>query len=73
VDAVEIIDEIRHLPPGEQARVVRFVRQLDEGRQWTGPELSEAAAAMTAESDPAKARASWERIAAGFYGKEPNA
>ncbi|HEY8901977.1 MAG TPA: hypothetical protein VIM61_16325 [Chthoniobacterales bacterium] len=70
---MEIIDEIRHLSPGEQARVVLFVRQLDAGRQWTGPELSEAAATMTAETDPTKARASWERIAAGFYGKEPDA
>ncbi len=73
MDAVEIIDEIKHLPPSEQARVAHFVRHLDAARPWTGPELSEAAAAMAAESDPTKARASWERIAAGFYGQEPDA
>jgi hypothetical protein len=69
MNAVQIIDEIRHLPPGEQARVVHFVRTLDEGQRWTGQELGEAAGRLAEESDPAKAQALKERIATGFYGK----
>ena len=73
MNAVKIIDEIKHLPPDEQARVVRFVRALDEERQLTGPELNELAGKLAGESDPAKALAVKEEIASGFYGKERNA
>ena len=69
MNALEIIDEIKHLPPGEQARVLRFVRTLYEGRQWTGQELHEAAGMLAAEKDPGKAQDLKERIVAGFYGK----
>jgi hypothetical protein len=72
MNAAQIIDEIKHLSPGEQAQVALFVRQLEE-RQWTGTELSDAAVAMTAEKDPAKAGAAWERIVVGFYGKATDA
>ena len=70
---MEIIDEIKHLPPPEQELVVRFVRTLDEDRVWSGSELSEAAGRMAEEPDPEKAQAMWERIATGFYGKQPDA
>jgi hypothetical protein len=69
VNAVEIIDEIKHLSPGEQAQVVSFLRTLDEDRQKTGQELEELAAKMVAESDPIKAERLKEEIISGFYGK----
>lgn len=68
MNAGEIIDEIRHLPPGEQARVVQFVRTLDVHRIWTPEELSAAAGELARESDPSKVQELKERIATGFYG-----
>ncbi|MGB8355482.1 MAG: hypothetical protein WCD79_16410 [Chthoniobacteraceae bacterium] len=70
VNAVEIIDEIKHLPPGEQAQVVNFLRVLDEGRQKTGQELEDLAEKMVAECDPVKAERLKEEIISGFYGKD---
>lgn len=69
---MEIIDEIKHLPPPEQELVVRFVRSLED-RAWSGAELTEAAGRMAEEPDPEKAQAMWEQIATGFYGKRPDA
>ncbi len=68
--AAEIIDEIKQLPADEKTQVLRFVRALDGGRQWTGAELTQAARKFAEEPDPAKAQALWEQIAAGFYGEE---
>jgi len=71
VTALEIIDEIKRLPPAEQARVARLVGELS--RSLTGEELSSLAENLAGESDPARARALKEEIAAGFYGNERNA
>ena len=71
VTAVEIMNEIKRLPPAEQARVARLVGELN--RSLTGEELSGLAGKLAGESDPAQARALKEQIAAGFYGDERNA
>ena len=68
MNAGMIIEEIKQLPPQEQARVVRFVHELEQSRRWTPEELEGAAAAMLEERDPEQARRQWERVAAGFYG-----
>ena len=68
--AGEIIKEIQHLAPVEQAQVVSFVRQLDHARALTGQELVELANKLTVENDPKEAEMLKERIAAGFYGKQ---
>lgn len=73
MNAVMIIDEIMHLAPEEQARVVQFVQAWDRHRAWTGQELSSAAAQMLLEKDPAEADAAWERIVTGFYGEARSA
>lgn len=73
MDAVEIINEIKHLPPGEQAKVARYVSTLRKGRQLTPAELDEIAARMVNESDPAKAEKLKEEIVEGFYGTKPDA
>ena len=53
--ASQIIDEIKSLPPDEQAGVVRFVYQLDAERKLSGPELSALAARLVEAADPAEA------------------
>ena len=73
MNAVSIIDAIKHLPPGEQDAVVRFVRALDAGRPWTPAQLSNHAEKLAATHDPAAARELKDRIAAGFYGDERHA
>jgi len=67
VSASEIIEEIKHLSPVEQAQVFSFVRSLSSPEKWTPQELSEAAASLVTESDPNRARKLREQIAAGFY------
>jgi len=71
--AVEIIDEIKHLSPGEQARVVHFVRTLGEARQLSGRELNELAESLAGEKDSTKAGVLKERIVSGFYGEQHSA
>jgi hypothetical protein len=71
VTAVEIINEIKRLPPAEQARVARLVGELN--RSLTGEELSGLAEKLAGETDPTQARILKEQIAAGFYGDERNA
>ena len=66
--AAEIIDEIKRLPPAEQAQVARLFRELN--RPLTGEELGSLAAKLEGESDPARAQALKEKIVAGFYGDE---
>ncbi len=73
MNAAEIINEIKYLPPGEQAKVARFVSTLDKGRQLTPAELDELAGKLVDERDPAKAEKLKEEIVAGFYGTKPNA
>jgi hypothetical protein len=73
VNAVKIIDAIKHLPPREQDEVVCFVRSLEAGRPWTPAQLKKRAEALAAASDADEARELKERIAAGFYGDERHA
>ncbi len=43
--------------------------ESEEGRLWTPEELTEGARRMVEEPDPEKAKAIWEKVAAGFYGE----
>lgn len=67
--AVEIIDEIRHLPPAERDRVIRYVQTLEK-TPWTAGRLTESAVWLAAEGDASRAQSLKEEIAAGFYGKD---
>ena len=73
MNAADIIKEIKHLPPGEKVRVVRFVRSMDKGRPWTAEELNEQAEKLVQEGNPSKALRLKDEIASGFYGKGRNA
>lgn len=68
---MEIINEIRRMPPAEQAQVARLIGELR--RPLTADELNGLAEKLAGESDPAKAGALKEQIVAGFYGDERNA
>ena len=73
VTAAKIIEEIKHLPPAEQAEVIQFAYHLDAERQLTGKELSALAERMTQTTDPAEAALVREAIVRGFYGGKRNA
>ena len=64
----QVIEQIKHLSPAEQAEVIRFAYQLDAERQLTGTELSALAKRMVDASDPAEAALVRESIVRGFYG-----
>jgi hypothetical protein len=71
--AAKIIEEIKNLPPEQQAEVIRFTYRLDAERKLTGDELSALAKRMTDAIDPAEAALVREAIVRGFYGGERNA
>ena len=71
--AEQIIDEIKALPPEEQAGVVRLVYQLDAERKLSGPELSALAERMVREENPIEASRVRKSIVRGFYGAERDA
>jgi len=73
MSANQVIEEIKHLPPAEQAEVIRFAFQLARKRQLTGDELGELANRMVEAKDPAVASHLGDEIVRGFYGGEPHA
>jgi hypothetical protein len=73
VTAAKIIEEIKNLPPEQQAEVIRFTYRLDAERKLTGDELSALAKRMTDAIDPAEVALVREAIVRGFYGGERNA
>lgn len=68
-----VIEEIEHMAPEEQSRVIQFVNELARKRQLTGEELGGLARRMVAAKDPAEADRLQEEIVRGFYGSEPHA
>ena len=66
--ATQVIQEIRHLPGEEQARVLRFAFELARQRQLSGDELAELAQRMADSNDPAEKKRLREEIHRGFYG-----
>jgi hypothetical protein len=67
----EIEAAIEQLPPEDFRTLREWIVQRAEkaaGRQWSPEELGAAAEQMVTEKDPVRAKAQWERIAAGFYG-----
>jgi hypothetical protein len=64
-----IINEIRGLPPEEQARVIQFTVGLAQNRQLTGKELGELAQRLAVSNDPAEIIRLKSVMRQGFYGK----
>ena len=69
VTAVEIIQEIKHLPPEERAKVEDFIaKQARQARQLPGKELARLAETMVDSDDPDEKAALRSEITKGFYG-----
>ncbi|MBI5774858.1 MAG: hypothetical protein HZA89_14080 [Verrucomicrobia bacterium] len=78
--ATTVIEEIKHLPPGEQSRVLRFACDLARERQLSGSpapltpeELGELTRRMVETKDPAEAAGLQADIMRGFYGSAAHA
>jgi hypothetical protein len=68
VTSAAIIEEIKQLPPAEQAEVIRFTVGLAQNRQLTGKELGELADRLAASNDPAEIIRLKSAMTRGFYG-----
>jgi hypothetical protein len=71
--AVEIIEEIKRLPRGEQTKVIEFARQVAEAPPLSPEQLGELAKRMVEAQDPAEASRLQEEIVRGFYGGQSHA
>lgn len=71
--AVEIIEQIKHLPRAEQNQVIDFVRKSRESRALTPEELGELAKQMAEAKDPVQADKLQAEIVRGFYGRPTDA
>jgi hypothetical protein len=69
VSAAEVIDEIKHLPPGEQAAVIQFTIELARSRQLSAEELGELAGRLVESNDPAEIVRLKSAMTRGFYGE----
>lgn len=68
MSSAQVIEEIKHLPPAEQAEVIQFAFQLARTRPLTADELTSLAQRMVDSDDPAEAERLKTSIASGFYG-----
>jgi len=66
--AAQIMQEIDFLPPHEQAKVIRYARQLPVEQPLSGEELTAVAQRMVDATDPAEADRLQEQLVKGFYG-----
>lgn len=66
--ATAVIEEIKHLPPSEQSRVIQFALELARTRRLAGNELSALAQRMVDSNDPAEVEKLKSALTHGFYG-----
>ena len=69
VSAAKVIDEIRHLPPGEQAEVIQFTIELARSWHVSGKELGELADRLSESDDPLEIARLKSVMTRGFYGE----
>ena len=69
MSATQVIEEIKHLPPAEQAEVIQFTFQLARTRPLTGSELASLAQRMADSEDAAEVARLKTSIMGGFYGQ----
>lgn len=68
MSALDIIQEVRRLPEGEQQKVKRFVRENLEPGQLSAEDLGKLTQRMVETTDPAEAECLKKEIFQGFYG-----
>ncbi len=73
MSAAQVIQEIQHLTPTEQAEVIQSAYRLDAERMLTGKELGALAKRMVEASDPVEKLKIREELTRGFYGDKPDA
>jgi len=69
VTAAKVIEEIKQLPPNEQAEVIQFAFELARRRQLTPEELGELADKLANSDDPAEITRLKSAMTRGFYGE----
>ena len=67
--AAKVIDEIKQLPPGEQAEVIQFAFELARRRQLSSEELGELADRLAESNDPAEIVRIKSAMKRGYYGE----
>ena len=67
--ATAVIEEIKHLSPADQSRVIQCAYELARARQLPGKELSALAQRMADADNPAEVMKLRDEIHHGFYGK----
>lgn len=72
MNAAEVIEEIKHLPPDGQAEVIQFAMQLARKRQLSAEELGELADRLAATEDPVEIVRLRSAMTRGFYGETLN-
>ena len=73
MSALEIIEQIRRLPPGEREKIRAFVRENLEDGQLSSQELGHLTRRMVQADNPAEAERLKDEIVRGFYGNAPHA
>lgn len=73
MSAVEIIEAIKELPPGQRAEVVLFAVQYEPVKKLAPEELGELAERLAAVNDAGEAAGIEKAIVNGFYGAKVDA
>ncbi len=73
MSATQVIEQIQHLTPTEQAEVIQFAYRLDAERMLSGKELAAMARRMIDASDPVEKMKIHNELTRGFYGGKPDA
>jgi hypothetical protein len=69
MSVTQVIEDIKHLPPAEQAEVIQFAFHLARTRPLTGSELTSLAQRMADSDDPAEVARLKTSLVGGFYGQ----
>ena len=69
MSAAQVIEEIKHLTPAEQAKVIQFALELARTRPLTAKELTALSQRLAESDDPAEVERLKTSIALGFYGE----
>ena len=68
MSAAQVIEEIKHLTPTEQAEVIQFAIKLARTRQLAAGELTSLAKRLAESQDPGEVERLKTSITSGFYG-----
>ena len=73
MSATQVIEEIQHLTPSEQAEVIQFAYRLDAERMLSGKEIAALAKRMIDATDPVEKLKIRDELTRGLYGGNPDA